>query len=100
CNYEWLIEQAERVQELEEQNIKYRTFKNYDNLETLANFSKEIKRLEQQNKRYQEALEFYADKDEYYAKINFFDDDKSRYGEVYLDEGQTAREALDERSNR
>src|SRR5699024_2384306 len=81
----------ERVQELEETAEDYKTV------------NKELhqrgRKVRKQNKRYQEALEFYADKDEYYAILNL-DDDKCRYGKVYLDEGRIAREALDERSNR
>src|SRR5699024_9444002 len=93
--FDWLYlyakEQSERVQELEEENKRIRQMKYYEAYEqgkfdTNMKVWYEIPKLEKQNKRYREALEFYADKDEYYAKINFFDDDKSRYGEVYLDE--------------
>ena len=80
-----------RVQELEELIAAYHT-----ELSIKDNANKRIKK---KNKLYREALEFYADKDEYYAILNL-DDDKCRYGKVYLDEGRIAREELDERSNR
>ena|SRR5690625_1076447 len=48
-HFDWLIEQAERAQELEETNKK--------NYWIAADFKFENLQLEQQNKRYREALE-------------------------------------------
>src|SRR5690625_1109056 len=49
---EWLIEQAERVEELEDQN--------YAMSETRRQELEYSVKLEEQNSRYREALEFYA----------------------------------------
>ncbi len=55
-NLKWLIEQAERVQEMENEmkriKIKYRATK-----ESHYSYSEITSQLEQQNKRYREAIE-------------------------------------------
>jgi|SRR5690625_4966161 len=55
-DYEWLIEQAERVQELEEEWLSI--MKKLDNRElTIKTYYNEINRLHEQNKRYRKAIE-------------------------------------------
>lgn len=79
----WLLE---RVQELEEENISLKAIK--------AGNEELIKMLEQQNKRYREALEFYADKENY--KLEHFDPNLDDYmSTVDYDEGMKARKALE-----
>lgn len=67
---EWLIEQAERVQSLEY-------------------YKKDWMLVAEQNKRYREALEFYACGNHYSDKLY---DDKI----ILLDDGEIARKALEE----
>lgn len=59
-DYDWLIEQVERAQELEETVEDYKTV------------NKELhqrgRKVRKQNKRYREALEFYADKGTVYDR--------------------------------
>lgn len=83
----WLIKQAERVQELEETVEDYKTV------------NKELhqrgRKIRKQNKRYREALEFYAD------EYVWFDEDRgSDYFPDYRceaqdDHGERARKALE-----
>src|SRR5690625_5023960 len=78
-------EQAERVRELEETNKK--------NYWIAADFKFENLLLEQQNKRYREALEFYADKENYKPFDGIF---LSRYqNKIDEDGGEKARKALE-----
>ncbi len=57
-----------------------------------------VQELEKENKRYREALEFYADRDNY--KLEHFDYNLDDYmSTVDYDEGQIAREALEGESN-
>lgn len=80
----WLIKQAERVQELEETVEDYKTV------------NKELhqrgRKIRKQNKRYREALRFYADEENY---------KKKDYGMIVQpaiqdgDRGSTARKALE-----
>jgi|SRR5690625_2296580 len=81
---DWLIEQAERaerVQELEEDLTKYR---NSFEFQLLINNS-----IKKQNKRYREALEFYAGGKHVAYKLDETDDD------LVVDYGETARKALE-----
>lgn len=85
-DYDWLIEQAERVQELEETVEDYKTV------------NKELhqrgRKVRKQNKRYREALEFYADRDNY--KLEHFDPNINDYmSTVDYDEGQKARQTIE-----
>mgnify|MGYP001331200827 CR=1 FL=1 len=81
-DYEWLIEQAERLEAI----IKHRN-----------DILKANEYLNEQNKRYREALEFYANEENY-----FFDEKEYKVGlgvpesEITLDYGNKAREALEE----
>ena len=54
--------------------------------------------LVKQNKRYREALEFYADRENYDEEM--IGSTLISGSKVMYDDGKTAREALDERSNR
>ncbi len=83
-DFYWIVE---RLQELEEE-YKVRQ---------VEYLEEHIDRLEQQNKRYREALEFYAKKDNHI----FWED--IREGEPFvqlpiseIDKGKTARKALEE----
>ena len=65
---DWLVEQAERVQE-----------------------------LEKQNKRYEQALEFYADEETYETKFATYTDKiYDPFTLIELDEGKKARQALED----
>src|SRR5699024_8104689 len=90
----WLIEQAERVEELEREleriKVKYRVTK-----ESHYNCSKSTSELEQQNERYREALEFYADNDNYSTKYDSIRDAWGVLG-IAEDSGEIARRALNE----
>ena len=66
-DFHWLMEQDEQVQE-----------------------------LEQQNKRYREALKFYADRENYKPNPNHYDLDIDEYiSTIDSDNGATARKALE-----
>lgn len=84
-DYEWLIEQAERVQELEVELYGNDIQMGYKRMYGQCN--KDYAKLIQQNKRYREALEYYADEYEYHG-----------HGEAFIlrDEGSFARKALEE----
>lgn len=71
-DYDWLIEQAERVQDLKIM----------------------LKVLGERNQCYREALEFYANRNNY--KLEHFDPNLNDYmSTVDYDEGQKARKALE-----
>jgi|SRR5690625_829684 len=63
-DYKWLIKQAERVQKLEQWGFETKPY---------------IKSLEQQNKRYREALEEILTLKKYNETDNFWDDDDDFY---------------------
>ena|SRR5690625_2484546 len=77
---EWLIEQAERVQELED--IIYK-----DERQAV------LESMCEQNKRYREALEFYADEENYKPFDGIFL--SSYQNKVDEDGGKKARQALE-----
>lgn len=77
-DYEWLIEQADRGVEYDRYLISLEDNKHY------------VTGLEQQNKRYREALEFYAGGKHVAYKLDETDDD------LVVDYGETARKALEE----
>ena len=77
----WLIGQAERVQELERQ-LKVSNSVHADD-------RKLLNRRTKQNKRYREALGFYADEDNY--RVTWDDD----YEPILRDGGEKARKALE-----
>ena len=81
---EWLIEQAERVHELEDELIVQKEY-----FEELQN---NHIRVCNQNKRYREALEFYADKENYKPFDGIFL--SSYQNKVDEDGGEIARKAL------
>jgi len=87
-DYEQLKEQAERVWELKENKKALG-----DLIEKTAKIAWVI---EQQNKRYREALEFYANEENY-----FFDEKEYKIGlgvpesEIVIDYGEKARKALE-----
>ncbi|WP_346206795.1 hypothetical protein NSS89_01310 [Caldifermentibacillus hisashii] len=88
---EWLIEQAERVQEVEEELKELRAMYSVVNGERI---------------RYKQALEFYADEEHYKDKqISealcdadgvYISNDEYLPSIIYLDKGKTARKALEE----
>src|SRR5699024_5856642 len=83
--HELVMEQAERAQELEEFNRILSSDKSM--------FIEELVREQQQNKRYREALGFYADRDNY--KLEHFDPNLDDYmSTVDYDEGQKARQTI------
>ena len=83
--YNYAIQQTERVEELEEINT--------DAITQIDVMQKRNERLERQNKRYREALEFYADRDNY--KLEHFDPNLDDYmSTVDYDEGQKARQTI------
>ena len=90
----WLVEQSERVQELEEelQELKKKLLtltkeNNQVNDELIDEF--------RQNKRYREALEFYAEQDNYGWEISYRPQQEIDCM-VIDDGGHTARKALEE----
>jgi len=80
-----LIKQTERVQELEEDLTKYR---NGFEFQLLINNS-----IKKQNKRYREALEFYADPNNYELK------GRGTVSSLVFDGGIRARKALEGESS-
>lgn len=87
---EWLIERAESLQE--QLDAKIMLVNRGDEEYRYAQQERMIE-LEQQNKRYREALEFYADKDNY--KLEHFDPNLDDYmSTVDYDEGQKARQTI------
>jgi len=90
----WLIEQAERVQEVEEELKELRAMYSVVNGERI---------------RYKQALEFYADEEHYKDKqISkalcdadgvYISNDEYLPSIIYLDKGETARKALEGRDN-
>lgn len=96
-DYEWLIKQVERVEELEE--IKSKLIQRWNDEARLNND------LMEQNQRYREALEFYADqtiyKEELINEASYDADgvcisnDEYAPPVVYLDGGEKARQALE-----
>src|SRR5690625_1751113 len=78
----------ERVQELEELNRILSSDKSM--------FIEELVREQQQNQCYKQALEFYADRDNY--KLEHFDPNLDDYmSTVDYDEGEIARKALEDK---
>ena len=86
---DYAIEQIERVRELEDAVESYKKTSRHANISH--------KMAEEQNKRYREALEFYADEENY-----LFDEKEYKVGlgvpesEITLDYGNKAREALED----
>ena len=79
---DWLVEQAERVQELESDSYN-------------AHLERLLDRKEQEIERYREALEFYADRENY--EPDHYDPDTHDYmSMIDHDKGATARKALEE----
>ncbi|MEL3959616.1 hypothetical protein NST17_20905 [Caldifermentibacillus hisashii] len=81
---EWLINQAERVEELEEEVEKQKNRK-YIKMRQRDDFMKKAQ-------RYKQALEFYADPENYCVT---FEDD---YEPILKDNGKIARQALEGKS--
>src|SRR5690625_1661547 len=81
---DYLIQQAELVEELKKQSHGIE----------LNLLNDEVVRLEKQNQRYKQALEFYADRDNY--KLEHFDPNLDDYmSTVDYDEGKTERNAME-----
>lgn len=85
--FEWLIQQVERVEELEELNRILSSDKSM--------FIEELVREQHQNKRYREVLEFYADEENYEFETIVSDCDIEVVSKVLDDYGQKARQALE-----
>jgi hypothetical protein len=79
-NFDWLIQQAERVEALEEENDEL--------AERVHKLALDWSELVDERNRYKQALEFYADEDNYCVS---FEDD---YEPILQDNGDTARQAL------
>ena len=78
---DWLVEQAERAQELESDSYN-------------AHLERLLDRKEQEIERYREALEFYADRENY--EPEHYDFGSHDYTSMIdRDKGATARKALD-----
>ncbi len=91
--FEWLKEQAEKVPELEEKNHLYKLRK--ENAQELNEIV--IKPLQEENQRYKEALEFYAEEDNHVAPFLFTQDNGipvHNESKVDEDKGVKARQAL------
>ena len=86
-DYSYLIEQAERVQELEEELYGNDIQMGYKSMYETCN--RDYTKLLQQNKRYREALGFYAEGKHVAYKLDETDDD------LVADYGETARKALE-----
>ena len=87
--FSWLIEQAKRAQELE-QKLHFCEMTKLS-MDSVEKYTEQIK---SKNKRYREALEFYADRDNY--KLEHFDPNLNDYmSTVDYDEGMKARRALE-----
>lgn len=80
---EWLIEQAERVQELEKEKDEWKY--------TAQSYYMTNQELREQNKRYREALKFYADDKSW--EFDWLDD--IRESLIWKDYGEKARKALE-----
>ena len=81
-DYEWIIQQAERVEKLDYENkgLKHQSEQQ----------GADIAVLEHENQRYKQALEFYADFKIYYPQC----DDICSW--ITMDYGEKARQALEE----
>ena len=94
-DYRWLKEQAERVEELEKdldewRNEAIKVFKRFEEYQERYLETKEL------NKRYREALEFYANEETYVAKFATDTDEIfDPFTLIELDEGKKARKALE-----
>ncbi|WP_068672299.1 hypothetical protein [Oceanobacillus sp. Castelsardo] len=82
-----------RVGELEHHLKMANEAMKISNDSSLSNFI-----LEQQNQRFKQALEFYADEDNYVYPLLYTEDDKPIHdqSEVDMDGGKKARQALEE----
>lgn len=101
--WNWLIEQAERVEELEIQlsintnNMKQLQKEKDEWKDTVKSYYMTNQELREQNKRYREALEFYADEETYETKFATDTDEIfDPFTLIELDEGKKARQALEE----
>ncbi|MEN2468132.1 hypothetical protein [Ornithinibacillus sp. JPR2-1] len=72
CDVDWLIEQAERVQDLKIM----------------------LKILGKQNQRYKQALEFYADPENHDREVDYGKDSGLKKSNVDIDRGFKARQAI------
>ncbi len=99
-DFDYLIQQAEKVQELERdraeweieshtQNTRNKRLEQQFNDLYRKHFIK-VERLEQQNQRYKETLEFYADVNNHGDTIEDFEYEPP----IYHDNGEKARRAL------
>ena len=83
-DYEWIIQQAERVEKLDYENkgLKHQSEQQ----------GADIAVLEHENQRYKQALEFYADKKTYETNVT---DQWEPVTPIFKDNGKIAREALE-----
>ena len=94
-DWNWLMEQVERVEELEIQlsintnNMKQLQKERDEWKDTAQSYYMTNQELREQNKRYREALEFYADEDNYCVS---FEDD---FEPILQDNGKIAKQALE-----
>lgn len=97
-NFDWLIQQAERVQELEKEKDEWK--------DTAQSYYMTNQELREQNKRYKQALEFYADEETYEplevqigaVTKEGYKISKCKYEPIInTDKGKKARQALKEK---
>ncbi|MEK4305873.1 hypothetical protein [Oceanobacillus sp. FSL K6-0251] len=79
----WLIQQAEKVQELEKQWSFSQKF-----------YDKKYQRLAEENQRYKEALEFYANP-QIWKEGKLITDNRYEMPLAYNDNGEKAQQALE-----
>jgi hypothetical protein len=103
-NFDWLIQQAERVEALEEENRQLYK-KNFELMKDNRDWYKQADSFQKENQRYKHALEFYADEEHYKEKLISeaqYDADgicisNDEYAPpiIYFDSGEKARQALE-----
>src|SRR5690554_5921554 len=104
-DFHWLLEQAKRVELLERENKALNDMLTTLEKQDITKLLNQNVRLIKQNKRYREALEFYADEEHYKEKLISgaqydadgicISNDKYAPPIIYFDRGETARQALD-----
>ena len=107
---DWLLEQAEKVEQLQQENERLKKFLNWEQeeaqgLDEEVTFQLEqLKQAQAKIERYEKALEFYADEENY--KENLISEAEQIDGIwvepahyeppiIYFDKGQIARQALE-----
>src|SRR5690554_1532898 len=93
-DYHWLMEQEEGNEELELEKDGWKY--------TAQSYYMKIQELREQNKRYREALEFYADENNYVvdiSEVEFLEDIPYAKPPIVYERGIKARKALEVNEN-